>query len=86
MAQLNAKLSEEQLAALRSYAAQRRTPISWLIRDYLEYLLAGGKQLLPAYDHGPTSAELAEVAQRGGSFDWLAQEPDLYSATDGEPV
>lgn len=34
----------------------------------------------------PTSAELAEIAQRGGSLDWLADEPDIYSVEDGEPV
>ena len=32
------------------------------------------------------SQELAAVAQHGGSFDWLSDEPDLYSDEDGEPV
>jgi hypothetical protein len=34
----------------------------------------------------PSSKELAKLAQIGGAFDWLADEPDLYSLDDGEPV
>ena len=29
---------------------------------------------------------LAAVAQHGGAFDWLRDEPDLYTEEDGEPV
>lgn len=32
------------------------------------------------------SQDFGAVAQHGGSFDWLADEPDLYSDEDGEPV
>jgi hypothetical protein len=32
------------------------------------------------------SDELAQIAQAGQAFDDLAQEPDLYSFTDGEPI
>ncbi len=39
----------------------------------------------PAADE-PSAAELAELAERGGSLDWLADEPDLYSDEDGEPA
>ena len=86
MAQLNVKLSEERLEALRRLAARRRTPVSWLIKDYVDYLLAGGRPVAPPADEAPTAAELAVLAERGGAFDWLADEPDLYSADDGEPV
>ena len=85
MPQLNVKLSEDKIDAIRQYAARRRTPVSWLIKDYIDYLLAGGKPLLPP-DDSPTSAELAALAQHGGAFDWLADEPELYSIEDGEPV
>ena len=30
--------------------------------------------------------ELARLAERGGAFDWLADDPDLYVAEDGDPV
>lgn len=86
MAQLNVKLSEERLDALRRYAARRRTPVSWLIKDYVDYLLGGGRPVLSPAAEAPTAAELAALAQHGGAFDWLADEPDLYSSDDGEPV
>jgi hypothetical protein len=31
-------------------------------------------------------SELAALAQHGGAFDWLADEAELYSERDGEPV
>jgi hypothetical protein len=33
-----------------------------------------------------SSQDLAELTQAGQAFDDLAQEPDLYSFSDGEPV
>lgn len=33
----------------------------------------------------PTS-EIVHFAQNGGSFDFLKDEPDLYTLEDGEPV
>lgn len=45
--------------------------------------------LIPAdadgQDDAPAS-EIARLAMAGGSFDWLALEPDLYDETCGEPV
>jgi len=32
------------------------------------------------------SLDLAAVAQHGGAFDWLEDEPDLYTDADGEPL
>jgi hypothetical protein len=34
----------------------------------------------------PSTAELMQLAQKGGAFDFLHQEPDLYTMADGEPV
>ena len=85
MAQLNIKLDERQLEALRRYAAARRTPVAWLIKDYITHLVAGGDPITPGVDD-VTSADLAKLAQHGGSFNWLADEPDLYTLDDGEPV
>lgn len=36
--------------------------------------------------HEPTLDDILSLAMRGGSFDFLAQESDLYSLDDGEPV
>jgi hypothetical protein len=34
----------------------------------------------------PSVQEIANLAQMGGSFDFLEHEPDLYTLDDGEPV
>jgi hypothetical protein len=34
----------------------------------------------------PTTRELTSLALKSGSFDFLAQEPDLYSLEDGELI
>ena len=83
MAQFNFKLPEEQLEALRSYAARRRSPVSWLVRDYISYLLSGGEPLAAPDEGLPSGADLTALLQSGGAFDWLAAEPDLYSLEDG---
>lgn len=85
MAQLNIKLDERQLDALRRYAAARRTPVAWLIKDYIAHLVSGGDPITRAVDD-VTAADLAALAQSGGSFDWLAEEPDNYTLVDGEPA
>jgi hypothetical protein len=86
MARLTVKLSGERFQALQHHAARRRTPVSWLIKDYIDYLLAGGQPVTSSAVGLPSGEELAAMAQHGGSFDWLADEPDLYSLDDGEPV
>ena len=85
MAQLNVKLDEQQLQSLKRYAARRRTPVSWLIKDYVDYLLRGGAPITPPEDEVP-AGDLTALAEQGGAFEWLRDEPDLYSAEDGEPV
>lgn len=37
----------------------------------------------PAY---PSSSEIRTLALHSNSFDFLAEEPDLYSLEDGEPI
>ncbi len=80
MRQLNVKLSQKQHEALRRYASRRRTPIAWVIKDYIGSL-AGLDAAGRVQAHVST-----QLAARGGSFDWLSDEPDLYSEADGEPV
>ena len=86
LAQLNVKLSAERLEALRRYAARRRTPVAWLIKGYIDYLLDGGQPVAVSELPAPTADELLLLAQHGGAFDWLAEEPDIYLADDGEPL
>jgi hypothetical protein len=33
-----------------------------------------------------SAMEMTQIAQFGGAFDWLEDEPDLYSEADGEPI
>jgi hypothetical protein len=34
----------------------------------------------------PSNQELIKLAESGGCFDFLANEPDIYTCEDGEPV
>lgn len=34
----------------------------------------------------PSTRELAQLAQNGKAFDFLHNEPDLYTQDDGEPI
>lgn len=34
----------------------------------------------------PSTQELMHLAQQGGAFDFLYDEPDLYTLEDGEPI
>ena len=79
MRQLNIKLSEKQHERLRRHSARRRTPVAWLIKDYIDSL--ADEQAEDVRAHEPTQA-----AERGGSFAWLSKEPDLYTEADGHPV
>ena len=79
MRQLNVKLSERQHEGLRRAAQLRRTPVAWLIKDYIDSLVEGDAEQVQA--HEPTQA-----AAHGGSFAWLETEPDLYTGADGHPV
>ncbi len=34
----------------------------------------------------PSTTEIMHLADQGGSFDFWHEEPDLYAASDGEPI
>lgn len=34
----------------------------------------------------PSTPELLQLAQTGGAFDFLQDEPDIYTLADGEPI
>ena len=79
MRQLNVKLSEKQHERLRRVAARRRTPVAWLIKDYVDSLVDDDAERVRAHD-------ATQAAAHGGAFAWLAAEPDLYTEADGKPV
>lgn len=37
-------------------------------------------------DRPPSALERAQIAERGGSFDFLRDEPELYGPDDGDPI
>lgn len=78
MRQLNVKLSDKQHEHLRRAAARRRTPVAWLIKDYVDSLAEDAE--------GIRAHDATQAAARGGAFEWLAAEPDLYTEADGKPV
>lgn len=41
---------------------------------------------LGAMVQAPTPQELTQLVQAGGSFEFLQDEPDLYTLEDGEPL
>jgi hypothetical protein len=45
-----------------------------------------GEEKTPEKLNYPAVREIANIAQIGGSFDFLDREPDLYTLDDGEPV
>jgi hypothetical protein len=67
----NPQLTKNLLEVIRSLADEDRR---WL----LEQLGQDSADL--------SNQDLADLAQAGQAFDDLAQEPELYSFSDGEPV
>ncbi len=80
MRQLNIKLTERQHERLRRYASRRRTPVAWLIKDYVDSLISEDAAT------AVRAHEATQLAARGGAFDWLADEPDLYDESDGHAI
>ena len=86
MARLDVPLTEDEIKETQAYASRKQVPVESLIRNYLAYLIAGGKPVSPEIHEMPSSEEIARIGAHGGGFDWLAEEPELYSDEDGEPV
>jgi hypothetical protein len=83
--QVNVRVEPALYQALETVARQERRSVPQAARQLMEEGLrshAGGR--IPADD--TASHEIAALAARAGAFDWLADEPDLYDDTAGEPV
>lgn len=57
-----------------------------VIRGSFNRLLAHQASARVVPNDIPSGAELAVIAAHGKAFDWLADEPDIYSLEDGELV
>ena len=71
--------------ALETVARQERRSVPQAARELIEAGLRQHSGGLNPTDDTP-ARELAVLAARGGAFDWLENEPDLYDDTSGEPL
>lgn len=83
--QVNIRIESALHQTLKTLARQERRSVSQtalrLLEDGLRQRLNGRTST----DDTP-SKEIAALAAAGGAFDWLADEPDLYDDTCGEPL
>ena len=68
---MNTQLIESLVQAIRALSAEERAALE-------------EKLFFVAVE--PTTNELATLALKGGSFDFLTHEPDFYSLEDGELI
>lgn len=83
--QLNIRVEPVLYQAIEAVAGQERRSVPQTARQLLEEGLrqrVGGRAILD----DTSSQEIAALAAAGGAFDWLAEEPDLYDDTSGEPL
>lgn len=57
------------------------------IEDFIDFLYQRENQEQLSIDRfAPSNSEMMALAQSGKSFDFLHDEPDLYTIADGEPI
>lgn len=83
--QLNLRLDDPFYRTLKAVAQAERRSVPQMGQLLLEEALRS-RGLLPAPSSDPSGTGIVTLAQAGGAFAWLEEEPDLYTGTDGEPV
>ena len=83
MTSITVSLPSEDFARLERVAEAHNAQPAQLLQAYAEYLAAGGPPL--PVDDGPTSADIARLISTDRAWAWLYDEPDIYTAEDGEP-
>ena len=83
--QINMRVDPELYQALERLARQEQRSVAQAARLLLE---AGLRQRLDnqTLPDDTSGLDIATLATAGGAFDWLAEEPDLYDDTCGEPL
>ncbi len=83
--QVNIRLEATLYQTLQAMARQERRSVP---QTALHLLEAGLRQRIggPVNGDDTPSREIAALAAAGGAFDWLADEPDVYDDTCGEPL
>jgi hypothetical protein len=83
--QVNIRVGAAFYRVLETVARQERRSVPQTVRLLLEEGLRRHISGVP-YSEDTPGTEVGTLAAAGGSFDWLAQEPDLYDDTCGEPL
>ncbi|MGA9381129.1 MAG: hypothetical protein WBV73_20395 [Phormidium sp.] len=68
---MNTQLVESVVQVIMSLSQEERTLLEEKLFANLPY---------------PANAELIQLAKSGGCFDFLNDEPDIYTLEDGEPI
>ena len=68
---MNTQLVESLVQIIQSLSEEERLLLDKKLSENIPYLSA---------------KELENLAQTGGSFDFLHDEPDIYTLEDGEPI
>jgi hypothetical protein len=84
-AQVNIRLEGGLYQTLQALARQERRSVP---QTALHLIEAGLRQKIggPVSGDDTPGPEIAALAVAGRAFDWLANEPDLYDDTSGEPL
>ncbi len=82
--QINIRVESSFYRTLEAVARNERRSVPQTAQHLLE---EGLRRRLgrPVLDDAPAE-ELAALAAAGGAFEWLADEPELYDDTCGEPL
>jgi hypothetical protein len=83
--QVNIRINTNLYQTLEAIARQERRSVP----QTAQLLLEEGLQQrtgIPIQRDDTSGADIAVLAAAGGAFDWLAEEPDIYDDTCGEPV
>ncbi len=83
--QLNVRVDSRLFRALEGIARRERRSVPQTARLLLEEALERRAEPAMPMDDAP-SERIAELANVGGAFDWLRDEPDVYSDSMGEPL
>ncbi len=82
--QLNIRVDSALYRAIETLATEERRSVPQAALCLLEAGLEHRTGRSASDD--PMAEEVARLAEVGGAFDWLADEPDLYDDTCGEPA
>ena len=83
--QVNVRIGAALFRSMEAIAREERRSIPQTARRLLEEALR--QRLGGRTDREDTQGrEIAALAMAGGALDWLADEPDIYDDTCGEPL